>query len=101
MAGLGTLHYPKDALAALCRRYGVRELSAFGSMVRGDSRDDSDVDVLVEFDASRPVDLFVLSELRDALSDLFGRPVDLVLKRGLKPLVREAVLAEARVLYAA
>jgi predicted nucleotidyltransferase len=101
MARLGRLDYREDTLAAVCRRCAVRELSAFGSMVRGDFRPDSDVDVLVDFEPDRSIDLFDLAELRDALTELFGRPVDLVPKRGLKPFVREAVLSEARVLHAA
>ena len=42
---------PLDAISELCRRYGVRELSAFGSAARGDKRPDSAVDVLVSFDS--------------------------------------------------
>jgi hypothetical protein len=42
---------PLDAIAELCRRYGVRELSVFGSATRGDMRPDSDVDLLVSFDS--------------------------------------------------
>ena len=91
----------QNALAAICARYGVTELSVFGSAARGELRDDSDIDLLAEFDEGRSVTLFTLIDLQTELAALLGRAVDLVPKRGLKPLVRERVLTEARVLYAA
>lgn len=95
------LQVSEDALAALCRRYRVIELSLFGSSARGDAREDSDVDVLVRFEPSTPVGFVWMGQLQGDLSDLFGREVDLVPKDGLKLRIREAVLAEAKVLYAA
>ena len=91
----------QNALAAICSRYGVTELSVFGSAARGELRDDSDIDLLAEFDEGRSVTLFTLIDLQTELAALLGRAVDLVPKRGLKPLVRERVITEARVLYAA
>jgi predicted nucleotidyltransferase len=90
-----------DRLAQLCRRYGVRELSLFGSALREDFGPDSDVDVLVEFDPSAQVGFLTLSKMRRELSALVGRRVDLVPKRGLKESIRRAVLDSARVIYAA
>ena len=91
----------QNALAAICARYGVTELSVFGSAARGELRDDSDIDLLAEYDEGRSVTLFTLIDLQTELAALLGRAVDLVPKRGLKPLVRERVITEARVLYAA
>ncbi|MFH1468950.1 MAG: nucleotidyltransferase family protein [Pseudomonadota bacterium] len=88
-------------LGALCRRFHVRELSLFGSALGPAFRPDSDVDLLVEFEAGVPIGLFELGELRAELEDLFARSVDLVPKRGLKPLIRDEVLGAARVLFAA
>ena len=93
--------FNQNALAAICARYGVTELSVFGSAARGELRDDSDIDLLAEYDEGRSVTLFTLIDLQTELAALLGRAVDLVPKRGLKPLVRERVLTEARVLYAA
>jgi predicted nucleotidyltransferase len=92
---------PMDALAALCRRYFVRELSLFGSVLRDDFRDDSDIDVLVEFEPDAPIDLILYIRLGRELSALLGRQVDLVEKPGLKPFLRDEVLHTARVIYAA
>lgn len=89
------------ALAALCRRYGVGELALFGPALRGPLRPESDIDLLVEFLPGVQVGMLTLSRLQRELADLLGRPVDLVPRRGLKPLIREDVEASAEVLYAA
>ncbi len=91
----------RDALARICARYRVTELSVFGSAARGESRPDSDVDLLVVFEAGARVTLFTLFDLQTELTALLRRSVDLVPKDGLKPILRSQVLAEARVLYAA
>ena len=92
---------PTGKIAELCRRYQVRELSVFGSAARGDMRPDSDIDFLVEFRPEARIGLLAFAGLMNALSELVGRKVDLVSKPGLKPLIRDAVLAESRVVYAA
>jgi uncharacterized protein len=98
---LGSLQVDEAMLAHVCRRYHVRELSVFGSAARGEMRPDSDIDLLVEFIPNAKADLFDYSGLMLDLTSLIGRRVDLVSKHGLKPLIRESVLKEARVLYAA
>jgi uncharacterized protein len=101
MPGFDRLHVPADELAQLCVESGVRELAAFGSVLRDDFDDESDVDLLVEFDPGRHVSLFDLVRLQHRLEDLLGRRVDLVPKGGLKPLIRDQVLSSARTVYAA
>ena len=56
--------FNQNALAAICARYGVTELSVFGSAARGELRDDSDIDLLAEFDEGRSVTLFTLTDLQ-------------------------------------
>jgi uncharacterized protein len=90
----------QDKLADVCRRYQVRELSLFGSSARGEARPDSDIDILVDFLPSAQTGLLDYAGLMLELADLFGRKVDLVSKKGLKPLIRNSVLREARLLYA-
>jgi uncharacterized protein len=92
---------PLDEIAALCRRYAVRELSLFGSALRADFRPDSDLDLLIEFEPGAEVGLLTLARIQHQLEQLVERDVDLVPKGGLKPLIRDQVLSEARVLYAA
>lgn len=98
---LGNVQVDETKLAALCRQYHVRELSLFGSAARDEMRPDSDIDLLVEFIPGAKVDLVDYAGLMLDLSKLIGRKVDLVSKKGLKPLIRASVLKEARLVYAA
>jgi len=92
---------PVARIAAMCQRYGVKELAVFGSASRGDMRPDSDVDVLVEFDPAAHVGLVKFASLEEELGTLIDRKVDLVTKRGLKPWIRQEVLREALVVFPA
>lgn len=98
---LGDVEVEESKLADLCRRYQVRELSLFGSVVRGEMRPDSDIDLLVEFLPDAQVGLLEHAGLMLDLSSLLGRKVDLVSRNGLKPRIRSSVLADARCIYAA
>lgn len=76
----------------LRRRYPIREMGVFGSWVRGEQTEDSDIDVLVEFDG--PIGLLDVVGLKLDLSDRLGVPVDLVMKDGLKPRIGRRILSE-------
>jgi predicted nucleotidyltransferase len=89
------------SLAAACRAHDVARLWLFGSRVRGDARPDSDMDILVEFEPNAAIGMIELARLRDELSVVFARRVDLVPLRGLKPAIRAEVLAARELLYAA
>ena len=89
-----------DRLAKVCERYGVARLEVFGSVSRGEERPDSDVDVLYELVPGARLG-WDIENLTDELSDELGRPVDLVSRKALHERLREAVLAEASVLYEA
>ena len=91
---------PMSEIAALCKRFEVRELSLFGSALRDDFRPDSDVDILVSFEPQARVSFFTLSDLQGELETVFGRKVDLVPKEGLKRMIRDEVLASSKVIYA-
>src|SRR5712692_3434198 len=95
------LAFSTEALERLCRQFHVRELSLFGSVPRPDFHEGSDLDLLVEFEAGARVGLLTLARLQRELAGLFRRKVDLVPKGGLKPAIRQEVLAQARTLYAA
>ena len=95
------IEIPKDSIADFCRRYHVHRLALFGSVLRDDFRSDSDVDVLVEFEPDAQIGFIALSRMQRELSNLLQRPVDLVLQDGLKPRIREAVLSNSEVVYAA
>ncbi len=87
-------------LKKLCRKYGVRRLALFGSVIRDDFGDDSDVDILVEFQPDATVGLSFFS-LQKELSRLIGRQVDLSTPGFLSPRIREKVASEARPVYEA
>lgn len=91
---------PRDQIADFCRRNHIRWLALFGSALRDDFRPDSDVDVLVEFEPGTRVTLFILSRLQRELESIFARPVDVVMKDGLKRRIRDSVLGSAQMLYA-
>jgi predicted nucleotidyltransferase len=93
--------FATEALKSLCQQYQVRELALFGSALRDDFRADSDVDLLVEFEPEAQVGFITLSRMQRELSTILHRRVDLVPKGGLKPVIRQEVLASAEVLYAA
>ena len=95
------LELPLASIRGICARYGVTELCLFGSAARDDFSPESDVDLLVTFRPDATVTFFTLSRMAAQLSAAIGRPVDLVPKTDLKPLVREEILATTRVLYAA
>jgi predicted nucleotidyltransferase len=79
------------AIIAALRRYGVQRAGLFGSIVRGDTRPESDVDILIQPPST--MSLFGFSELALALEDLLGRPVDLVTYASLHPRLRDSVYA--------
>ena len=89
------------AIADFCQRNRTRRMALFGSVLRDDFGGSSDVDVLVEFHPDARVGFIALSRMQRELSTLLGRPVDLVRRDGLKPLIRDAILSSAEILYAA
>lgn len=97
------LDLPADEVERLCRRFGVSRLAIFGSAVTEDfDPERSDLDVLVEF-ADDVEDLFdAYFGLREALADLAGRPVDLVMASAVKnPYVARSIAETRRDLFAA
>lgn len=98
-----TLHVSVNptVLADFCRRYHIRQLSFFGSVLRDDFGPESDVDVLVEFDPAHIPGFIGLGQMQDELSRLLGqRRVDLVTEKFLNRRMRRRVLESAQVAYA-
>jgi uncharacterized protein len=95
------LHIPLEELERFCRHYQVCELALFGSRLGQHHRPDSDVDLLVSFQPAARVTFLTLAKMQRELEALLGQKVDLVPKDGLKPVIRDHILATARVLYAA
>lgn len=77
----------------LQRRYGVIEIGIFGSIVRKEQKETSDVDMLIEFE--RPISLLKVVSLENYLSDLLGLKVDVVPKEDVRPELKDEILAGA------
>ena len=94
MKDLGTILADLRRLQSdLKRRYPIREIGVFGSYARGEQRDDSDLDLIVELGPGlTPIDL---ARLEAKLSDSLGVPVEVAIKDALKPRIERRILAEA------
>src|SRR3954470_7146261 len=93
---------PFDALDAFCRKWQVRELALFGSVLREDFSPESDVDVLVTFDREAPWSLWDVITMREELEQMLGRKVDLVEKDAIRnPFRRREILRTHQVIHAA
>ena len=77
------------------QQFAVRELRLFGSTLRGEADDTSDIDLLVDYDPAARVGLFAFVRLQRRLSELLGRRVDLATPDALHPALREGILREA------
>ena len=91
----------RDAVSAFCRRHHIARLALFGSVLRDDFGPDSDVDVLVEFQAGHVPGFNFVSIEREFSGLLHGRRVDMVTPKFLNPRIRDQVLSSAEPLYVA
>jgi len=91
------------ALARICRKYGVKKLSLFGSAARGELRPDSDVDLMIEFKPSSKTSSFDMVDMQEQLSPLFGRrAIQLTSPEILRnPYRRRTILPDLKTLYEA
>ena len=99
MAGL-KIKVPRKELIEFCKKYHIKKLAFFGSVLREDFRPDSDIDVLVEFELGHTPG-FALVDIQDELSGLLGgHQVDLVTPKFLHHRIRARVERDAKVAYA-
>ena len=96
---------PMQAIRAFCQKWHIVEFALFGSVLRDDFTDQSDVDVLVRFAEDTHYTLFDLVTMGDELEAIFGRKVDLIdrqaVERSRNYLRRRIILDSAEVIYAA
>jgi predicted nucleotidyltransferase len=81
------------------RGLGITRLSLFGSMARGDTDPNSDIDLLLDLDPQSHFSLFELVDLQDDLQDLLGRPAHIAFASKLRPWLRHEILQEAVPIY--
>jgi predicted nucleotidyltransferase len=96
------LQFSQHDLEAFCERWGVVKFAIFGSAARNQLRPDSDVDVMVTFKPDSRVSLWDFVTMKDELSGLFGRPVDMIEDGAVRnPLRKKSIERDLTVVYAA
>ena len=84
----------QQSLNQIKQQYQVKQLGIFGSYIRGEATESSDLDILIEFEPQARFGLLTFCELENYLSDLRAVKVDLVMKDGLKPQIGTNILRE-------
>ena len=96
---------PRSRLVEYCRTNGITRIDLFGSALRADFRPDSDIDLLVEFEPDRTLDLFDFARMEQELAGIFGRKVDLVERSAVEQsrnyIRRAAILGSTETIHAA
>ena len=93
------LHY--EDIVSICERYRLSELSIFGSSIRDDFNEDSDIDILIAYEDVWQNDPFDFLDIKEELEQLTGRAVDISFRDGLRnPIRREDILGSREILYA-
>ena len=82
----------KKQEATIKKKYSVKKIGVFGSAIRDDFKEGSDIDVLAEFDS--PVGFFDFIRLENFLSGILNRKVDLISRKALKPAIKDEILKE-------
>lgn len=82
----------KRKIIPILKRYGVKKAAVFGSLARGESRKDSDIDILIEFKGRKS--LLDLARLEIELEKEIGRKVDLLTYKSIHPLLKGQILGE-------
>ena len=98
--GKTNISIPRERIAEFCKKNYIRRLSLFGSILRGDSRPDSDIDLLVEFHPDHIPGLIRLAGMENELAKILGRKVDMRTAQDLSRYFRDEVLKSAEVQYA-
>lgn len=98
------INIQEEQLAEICKKFKIRELTIFGSALREDFNEKSDVDLLVEFNPNSGISLFDVVDLKEALESFLGREVDIVSKKAIQRsrnyLKKKAILDNYMVIYA-
>lgn len=96
---MSKIELPIERIVEFCERRHIKKLSLFGSIVNGDVGPDSDVDILMEFEAGHTPG-FKIVDVEEELSEIFGgRKLDIVNPKYLNRRIRDSVLASAEAIY--
>ena len=94
------INLSKKEIAEFCKKNHITELSLFGSVLRNDFNDNSDIDILVKFEHGYKVGFLTLAKIELELTKMLGRKIDLRTPMELSKYFREEVLETAEVQYA-
>jgi predicted nucleotidyltransferase len=98
------IELPMDDIVAFCQRWQVSEFALFGSVLRDDFHEQSDIDVLLSFAPTAKRGLKETRQIREELATIFGRKVDVLIKAAIERsanwLRRKNILESAQVIYA-
>ena len=98
---LGKVTIKDRVFSDIVKKYGIKSLSVFGSSLRDDFNENSDIDLLIEFVKPNEKSLFDLINLRLELEEITGRKIDIVEKGSVKnPYKRKEINSTARLIYA-
>lgn len=92
-----TIQIIKKQIIPILKRQGVTKAALFGSVVRGERKKRSDIDILVEFSGRKS--LLDLVKLQFILEEKLGRKVDLLTYKSIHPLLRDIILNEQKIIY--
>ncbi len=87
----------QNALQNYCRKNQINYFGIFGSFARGEANDDSDIDIMVDFEETKS--LMKIGGIQYDLEERLGRPVDLVSRKNIKPSIKKNILNDMKVLY--
>ena len=98
-------NFPMLKIECFCGKWKITEFALFGSVLREDFGGQSDIDVLVSFSPEAKPTLFHLALMQSELSEIFGRDVDILTRRGVEnsrnPIRKKQILSTAQTIYAA
>lgn len=101
---LHNLHIGDDQIKEICKRFLIKELAVFGSVLRDDFNDSSDIDILIEFTPESRISFFDIIDLQDEFKKLFGREVDIVSKNAIRRsrnyIRKKTILENHKIIYA-
>lgn len=101
---LKDIELPIHKIEAFCHKWQVDEFALFGSVLRDDFRPDSDIDVMVNFNANARPTFGGLDRMENELKFIFNREIDLITRKGIESsrnyIRRENILSSAQVIYA-
>lgn len=101
---INNLNIQEEQLSEICKRFLIHELAVFGSAIREDFNESSDIDLLVEFKPESGISLFDIIDIQEEFKKIFGREIDIVSKNAIKrsknDIRKNMILNNHKVIYA-